>query len=101
MTPPQLPDHQITRLPDSPIDSPTPPIDNLPMATPFTLLRPTDRDLALRGIRVLVGGPESATRARTHSAEVEARIDGFLAYARSVGLNIHRQVLAFPTGTEG
>ncbi|MCL2639581.1 MAG: GNAT family N-acetyltransferase [Phycisphaerales bacterium] len=63
-------------------------------AARFMLVRPEGNEtLALRGLRVLVGGPERMPGGK-RAAEVEERLKGFLTYARSVGLNIHRQVLA-------
>jgi ribosomal protein S18 acetylase RimI-like enzyme len=61
----------------------------------YHLLRPTG-DLALRGIRVLVGGPESApwTPAHGHSPEIETRVQGFLDYSKFAGVDITHQVLA-------
>jgi len=61
--------------------------------------------LALRGLRVLVGGPENAPGVgggtRGWTAEMKGRLEGFLTYARSISLNIHRQVLAIEEGKGG
>lgn len=80
--------------------SPTPtdnPNMQRPAATayPYALLRP-DAALAHRGLRVLVGGPEAGPSVPLHggAAEVDERVQGFLDYARSIGLDIHKQVLA-------
>jgi ribosomal protein S18 acetylase RimI-like enzyme len=60
----------------------------------YRLVRP-DQALAMRGLRVLVGGPESAAGLSANSdLEVQRKIEGFLAYAHSIALDITRQVLA-------
>jgi mycothiol synthase len=69
------------------------------MHAAFQLVRPADRALALRGLRVLVGGPESSpgVPARGRASDIETRLDGFLAYARTIKLDIDRQVLSLDT----
>jgi ribosomal protein S18 acetylase RimI-like enzyme len=78
------------------------PLDNHPMqpSGKYTLVRPSG-DLALRGIRVLVGGPESApwTPAHGHRPEIETRVKGFLDYSRFAGVDITHQVLALEPAT--
>jgi ribosomal protein S18 acetylase RimI-like enzyme len=50
-------------------------------------------------LRVLVGGPESSpgVPARGRASDIESRLDGFLAYARTINLDILCQVLALET----
>jgi ribosomal protein S18 acetylase RimI-like enzyme len=68
----------------------------------FRVVRP-DLSLAMRGLRVLMGGPEASPNVPAHgrAADVEQKVEGFLAYARAVGLDITRQtiVLANPEAT--
>src|ERR1035437_2724994 len=60
----------------------------------YKLVRP-DMELALRGVRVLVGGPQAdAPGALSENPDVEARVKGFLEYARYAHIDITRQVLA-------
>jgi mycothiol synthase len=68
----------------------------------YTFLRP-DEPLALRGLHVLVGGPERAPSipARGKASDHQAKVDGFLAYARSTGLDITRQVVALEPDADG
>ncbi len=66
---------------------------------PFRLVRP-DSPLALRGLGVLVGGPEQSPQVPAHGgmnlqAAVQEKVRGFLAYAQMIGLDTRRQVLAF------
>jgi ribosomal protein S18 acetylase RimI-like enzyme len=63
----------------------------------FQLIRP-DATQAMRGLHVLVAGPESAPHAPV-SREAQERINGFLAYAQSIHLDITRQVLAIDAAT--
>jgi ribosomal protein S18 acetylase RimI-like enzyme len=60
----------------------------------FLLVRPTEA-LATRALRVLMGGPEVEPNvpAFGRAAEVGEKAEGFLAYARSVGLDITRQTV--------
>jgi ribosomal protein S18 acetylase RimI-like enzyme len=65
-----------------------------PPAFPYLLVRPDDA-LAHRGLRVLVGGPEAGPGLPLHGGtDVSERLQGFLAYAQSIHLDIVRQVLA-------
>ncbi|MGN6366779.1 MAG: GNAT family N-acetyltransferase [Phycisphaerae bacterium] len=52
--------------------------------------------LVRRGLFVLVGGPEvrPGVQMRGRAAENEMKVEGFLAYARSVGVDPERQVMA-------
>jgi ribosomal protein S18 acetylase RimI-like enzyme len=63
------------------------------MEAHYKLIRP-DAALALRGIRVLIGGPEPTPGAPAPSADIAARIEGFLEYARFAHVDITRQILA-------
>jgi GNAT superfamily N-acetyltransferase len=69
----------------------------------YTLVRPTDRAAATRGLRVLMGGPEAAPflPARGRESDIAARLDGFLTYADAIGLDICRQILAMEIGPAG
>jgi GNAT superfamily N-acetyltransferase len=64
-------------------------------AAKFSLARPA-ADLALRGLRVLVGGPESAPWIPAHgnAPDIEMRVKGFLDYSRFAGVDITHQVIA-------
>ncbi len=64
-------------------------------------LKPEGEDLALRGLRVLMGGPEREDGTARGGADEEERIERFLAYAQSAGLETRRQVLAFEKNAEG
>lgn len=71
----------------------------------FRLVRP-DSPWAMRGLRVLVGGPERAPGVplgggTARVPEIDLQVEGFLAYARSISLDLHRQVLALRTGEAG
>jgi ribosomal protein S18 acetylase RimI-like enzyme len=70
--------------------------DNQAMDLPYQLVRPESDALALRGLRVLVGGPEAApgSCAGMPDHEVTEKVTGFIAYAQSIGLDSRRQVLA-------
>jgi len=70
-------------------------------AAPYTLLRP-EPELALRGLRVLIAGPEFAPWTPLHgaTADLDTRIKGFLDYARYAGVDISRQVLALQPGNQ-
>ena len=59
--------------------------------------------MVMRGLRVLVGGPERAAGvpARRSVAEVDEKLQGFLAYAQSVHVEPRRQVVAMAPGAEG
>ncbi len=66
------------------------------MDPPYHVVRPAqDPQLALRGLRVLVGGPESAPGMCAHSAdgEVTDKVSAFLAYAQSINLDARLQTL--------
>jgi mycothiol synthase len=70
----------------------------------YRLVRGTEGDgtLVRRGLRVLVGGPEGKAGVPVRGgagkvAEIEAKVEGFLAYAQSVGVDYTRQVLALST----
>jgi ribosomal protein S18 acetylase RimI-like enzyme len=61
------------------------------------LLRPyEDPRLVDRGLRVLVGGPEQVpgVPVRGSADEISERLNGFLSYAQTIGLDARRQVLA-------
>jgi len=62
----------------------------------FQLVRPQETQLALRGIRVLVGGPEAApgSSAAASDHEVSEKVSNFLTYAKTIHLDARRQVLA-------
>jgi len=59
------------------------------------------KDLALRGLRVLMGGPEREDGSARGGAEEAERIERFLAYAKSAQLETRRQVLAFEKSDDG
>lgn len=65
----------------------------------YRLVRP-DEGLALRGLRVLIGGPESApgVPARGNAGEIQVKLEGFLAYARHAKVELTRQVVALEGG---
>ncbi len=69
----------------------------------YMLMRPADRAAATRGLRVLMGGPEQGpgTHGAGREEEIAGRVEGFLAYADSVGLEIRRQVMALEVGAGG
>ena len=69
----------------------------------YVLLRPTDRATAIRGLRVLMGGPEAAAfqSAGGDEAEILNRVEGFLIYADGAGLDITRQVMALELTPDG
>ena len=73
------------------------------MDAPFLHIRPDDPDLVQRGLRVLVGGPEQAPGIplRGNPDEITTKLDGFMAYAQSIHLDSHRQVLALRTSPTG
>ena len=66
-----------------------------PSAFRYHLIRP-DAAMAQRGLRVLVGGPEAGPGVPLHGgkAEVQERVEGFLAYANSIHLDLEKQVIA-------
>jgi mycothiol synthase len=73
------------------------------MDPPHRLVRPgNDAQLALRGLRVLVGGPESSPGvcARSGDREVTDKVSAFLAYAQSINLDARLQVLALHTSPD-
>src|SRR4051812_34480411 len=90
-----------------------------PMGSLTFILHRPDASLAMRGLRVLVGGPETAPGVPQSAAgiggrissatlaEIQEKVDGFLAYAQTIRLDITRQVLALDpasrtdTGGEG
>ncbi len=63
--------------------------------TRYRLIRPGEAG-ALRGLRVLIAGPETAPGmpARGNAPDTQAKLDGFLAYARHANIGINHQVLA-------
>ncbi len=67
----------------------------MPSTGEFRLVRP-DAALAGRGVQVLVGGPEASAGVPIHGhlTNVQERVAGFLSYARSIDLDITRQVVA-------
>jgi mycothiol synthase len=68
----------------------------------FRLIRPSDETMVMRGLRVLIGGPEVAPGKPTHSgADTTEKIDGFLAYAQSIRLDTRRQILAIEPDANG
>lgn len=79
------------------------------MKPSYRLVRPAPEpdagaaeDLALRGLRVLMGGPEVPGQPRTPpSPEESERLERFLAYAQSAHLQTRRQVLAFQQDDAG
>jgi mycothiol synthase len=76
------------------------------MEAVYRLVRPARQekegeDLALRGLKVLMGGPERADGTARGGAEERERIERFLKYARSTGLETRGQVLAFEKTAEG
>jgi ribosomal protein S18 acetylase RimI-like enzyme len=62
----------------------------------FKRLRPTN-ELALRGLRVLIGGPESSpwTPVAGKSTDIDARVQGFLDYAQFANVDITKQIIVF------
>jgi mycothiol synthase len=60
----------------------------------FLVVRP-EATLAMRGLRVLMGGPEVSPNVPAHgrAADIQQKVDGFLAYARAVSLDITRQTI--------
>jgi mycothiol synthase len=77
------------------------------MDTRYHMLRPAGGEagdaLMRRGLAVLVGGPERSPGVplRGNLVEVKEKVDGFLAYAQSITLDPHRQVLALTTTPSG
>src|SRR4051812_32947728 len=84
------------------------------MNVPFHMVRPTgegeaDKALVLRGLRVLVGGPEEepgvpaggAAGGGSSLAEINDKVNGFLAYAQTIQLDPSRQVLALTVNAAG
>ena len=69
----------------------------------FRLIRPTDDSMVMRGLRVLVGGPESAPGRpqRGSASEIQQKVDGFTSYATTIHLDQRRQVLALAPGSNG
>ncbi|HEY4328384.1 MAG TPA: hypothetical protein VGN88_01510, partial [Phycisphaerae bacterium] len=72
----------------------------------FQVVRPRgsgDEALVMRGLRVLVGGPEVApgVPGGGDPAAIDERIAGFLAYAQTIKLDTRRQVLAMKESAEG
>jgi ribosomal protein S18 acetylase RimI-like enzyme len=68
------------------------------------LLRPYDDPrLVDRGLRVLVGGPEQApgVPVRGSADDISERLNGFLSYAQTIGLDARRQVLAMRSCPSG
>ena len=68
----------------------------------YRLVRP-DEALALRALRVLIGGPERAPGEPVGGTpdDIQTKLDGFLAYSRTIHLQITRQVIAFADGAPG
>jgi len=78
------------------------------MDSRYNIIRPTGRNvvdeaLVLRGLRVLVGGPERSPGmpVRGNLEEVTEKVEGFLAYAQTIKLDTRRQVLALHTDAAG
>jgi mycothiol synthase len=69
---------------------------------PYRLVRP-DAELAHRGLQVLVGGPEIQPGLPAHGklADVQKKVEGFLAYAQTVGVDPTRQVVALARTIDG
>ena len=71
----------------------------------FRLVRGMESDVSLvrRGLFVLVGGPESrpGVQARGRMADNEVKVEGFLAYARTGGVDPTRQVMALAKNPAG
>jgi ribosomal protein S18 acetylase RimI-like enzyme len=66
------------------------------MQSRFRLVRP-DEALAMRALRVLIGGPERAPEVplRGTTGEIQHKLKGFLTYAATIHLQLTRQVIAF------
>ena len=81
---------------------------NSRMDTRYRLVRPTgggeaEAGLVLRGLYVLVGGPERAPGVplRGDVREMKEKVEGFLAYAATIKLDSRRQVLAMEVNAAG
>jgi ribosomal protein S18 acetylase RimI-like enzyme len=70
------------------------------MENAYRLMRPESEAWVMRGLRVLVGGPEKlpGVPVKGRVNEITEKVDGFLAYAQTAQVDIRRQVVALKKG---